>query len=42
MDKEEIIKVVLADERAKKWLEIGTLSNIIIVPNRIVNIVLKS
>ena len=42
MDKDEIIKVVLADERAKKWLEIGTLSNIIIVPNRIVNIVLKS
>ena len=42
MDKEEIIKIVLADERAKKWLETGTLSNIIVVPNRIVNIVLKS
>jgi leucyl-tRNA synthetase, eubacterial and mitochondrial family len=42
MDKEEIIKIVLADERAKKWLDTGTLSNIIVVPNRIVNIVLKS
>ncbi|MGD0342941.1 MAG: leucine--tRNA ligase, partial [Bacteroidales bacterium] len=42
MDKEEIIKIVLADERAKKWLETGTLSNIIVVPHRIVNIVVKS
>jgi leucyl-tRNA synthetase len=42
MGKEEIAKIVLADERAKKWLETGTLSNIIVVPNRIVNIVLKS
>jgi leucyl-tRNA synthetase len=42
LDKEEIIKIVLADERAKKWLDTGTLSNIIVVPNRIVNIVLKS
>jgi leucyl-tRNA synthetase len=42
MDKDEIIKIVLADERAKKWLETGTLSNIIVVPNRIVNIVIKS
>ena len=42
MSKEEIAKIVLADERAKKWLETGTLSNIIVVPNRIVNIVLKS
>jgi len=42
MDKEEIAKIVLADERAKKWLATGTLSNIIVVPNRIVNIVIKS
>jgi leucyl-tRNA synthetase len=42
MGKEEIIKNVLADERAKKWLETGTLANIIVVPNRIVNIVIKS
>jgi leucyl-tRNA synthetase len=42
LDKEEIAKIVLADERAKKWLETGTFSNIIVVPNRIVNIVLKS
>ncbi|HZL76152.1 MAG TPA: class I tRNA ligase family protein, partial [Bacteroidales bacterium] len=42
MGKEDIIKIVLADERAKKWLETGTLSNIIVVQNRIVNIVIKS
>jgi leucyl-tRNA synthetase len=42
MDKEEIIKAVLSDERAKKWLETGTVSNIIVVPNRIINIVIKS
>jgi|WetSurMetagenome_2_1015567.scaffolds.fasta_scaffold00005_9 leucyl-tRNA synthetase len=42
MDKDEIARVVLADERAKKWLATGTLSNIIVVPNRIVNIVVKS
>ncbi len=42
MDKDEIARIVLADERAKKWLATGTLSNIIVVPNRIVNIVIKS
>ena len=42
MEKEEITRIVLADERAKKWLSSGTLSNIIVVPNRIVNIVIKS
>ena len=42
MGKEEIIKNVLADERAKKWLETGSISNIIVVPNRIVNIVIKN
>jgi len=41
MSKEEIIKIVLADERTKKWLGDATPSNIIVVPNRIVNIVMK-
>ncbi len=38
---EEIIKAVLADERAKKWIGNAVPSNIIVVPNRIVNIVIK-
>jgi len=42
MAKEEITRIVLADERAEKWLSAGTLSNIIVVPNRIVNIVIKN
>lgn len=42
MDKEEISRIVLSDERARKWLETGTISNIIVVPGRIVNIVIKS
>jgi leucyl-tRNA synthetase len=42
MEKGEIIKSVMADERAKKWLETGTVTNIIVVPNRIVNVVIKS
>ena len=42
LNKEEIIKVVLTDERAKKWIGNSTPSNIIVVPNRIVNIVIKS
>jgi len=42
MGKEEIVKNVLADGRAVKWLETGTLANIIVVPNRIVNIVIKT
>ncbi len=41
MPKEEIITTVLADERAKKWIGTDIPSNIIVVPNRIVNIVLK-
>ncbi|MFH0843626.1 MAG: leucine--tRNA ligase [Bacteroidota bacterium] len=41
VDKDDIIKNVMADERAKKWLDTGTLTNIIVVPNRIVNIVIK-
>jgi leucyl-tRNA synthetase len=39
--REEIIKTVLADERAKKWIGTSVPSNIIVVPNRIVNIVIK-
>ncbi len=41
MDKDEIIKNVMSDERAKKWLDTGTLAKIIVVPVRIVNIVIK-
>lgn len=42
MSREEIIKMVLADERAHKWIGTATPSNIIVVPNRIVNIVIKN
>lgn len=42
MSKEEIIKIVLADERSKKWIGEATPSNIIVVPNRIVNIVVRN
>jgi len=42
LSKEEIIKIVLADERAQKWIGTATPSNIIVVPNRIVNIVIKN
>ena len=42
MSKDEIIEKVLADERAQKWLGTSTPSNIIVVPNRIVNIVIKN
>ena len=41
MPKEEIIKIVLADDRAKKWIGEEAPSNIIFVPNRIINIVTK-
>lgn len=41
MEKNEIIKIILADERSKKWLGENEPANIIVVPNRIVNIVLK-
>ena len=41
LTKEEIIKIVLADERAQKWMGNSTPSNIIFVPKRIVNIVIK-
>jgi leucyl-tRNA synthetase len=42
LTKEEIIKIVLDDERAKKWIGNSTPSNIIVVPKRIVNIVFKN
>jgi leucyl-tRNA synthetase len=42
LTKDEIINAVLADERAKKWIGGSTPSNIIVVPNRIVNIVIKN
>jgi leucyl-tRNA synthetase len=42
LTKEGITRIVLADERAKKWIGTASISNVIIVPNRIVNIVLKS
>jgi leucyl-tRNA synthetase len=42
LSKEEIIEAVLADERAKKWLGGTKPSNIIVVPNRIVNIVIRN
>jgi leucyl-tRNA synthetase len=41
LTKDEIIKIVLADERTIKWLGNSTPSNIIVVPCRIVNIVIK-
>ena len=41
MEKEEIIRIVLADVRTKKWLGDKPPANIIVVPNRIVNIVVK-
>ena len=41
LTKDEIIKIVLADERSHKWLGNATPSNIIVVPNRIVNVVFK-
>jgi leucyl-tRNA synthetase len=40
--KEEIITAVLADDRTKKWLGGATPANIIVVPKRIVNIVIKN
>jgi leucyl-tRNA synthetase len=42
MDKEEIGRIVLKDERAQKWLATGKLTNLIVVPNRIVNIVIRN
>jgi leucyl-tRNA synthetase len=41
MEKDDIIRMVLADERARKWMGDETPANIIVVPKRIINIVLK-
>jgi leucyl-tRNA synthetase len=41
MPREEIIKAVLADERSAKWIGVSVPSNVIVVPNRIVNVVVK-
>jgi leucyl-tRNA synthetase len=41
MARDEIIKRVIADERTKKWLGTKEPANIIVVPNRIINIVIK-
>lgn len=41
MEKEEIIKNILSDERAAKWLQEGNVEKIIVVPKRIINIVIK-
>jgi len=42
LTKDEIISIVLEDERTVKWLGGLTPANIIVVPNRIVNIVVKN
>jgi leucyl-tRNA synthetase len=39
--KEDIIKTLLSDERTIKWLGGKEPANIIVVPNRIINVVLK-
>jgi leucyl-tRNA synthetase len=41
MSKDEVIKTVLSDERAKKWIGESTPSNVVVVPGRIVNVVIK-
>ena len=39
--REEITEAVLTDDRAKKWIGTSVPSKVIVVPNRIVNIVIK-
>jgi leucyl-tRNA synthetase len=41
MGKDDIIRNVLDDERAAKWLGTSTPANVIVVPNKIVNVVIK-
>jgi leucyl-tRNA synthetase len=41
MPREEIIKAVLGDERSVKWIGAFVPSNVIVVPNKIVNVVIK-
>ena len=42
LPKDEVITAVLADDRAKKWLGEAKPANVIFVPNKIVNIVIKN
>jgi len=41
MSKEEITNAVLADERSAKWIGTSVPSNVIVVQNKIVNVVIK-
>jgi leucyl-tRNA synthetase len=41
MPADEIIKAVLADRRSAKWIGTSFPSNVIVVPNKIVNVVIK-
>jgi leucyl-tRNA synthetase len=41
MPREDIIKAVLADERSAKWIGTSAPSNVIVVPNKIVNVVIR-
>jgi leucyl-tRNA synthetase len=41
MSTDEIIKKVLSDERSAKWIGTSTPSNVIVVPKKIVNVVIK-
>jgi leucyl-tRNA synthetase len=41
MQQEEAMKIVLADERARKWIGTGTIAKVVFVPKRIINIVVK-
>jgi leucyl-tRNA synthetase len=41
MSRDEIIRNVLADERSAKWIGTAVPSNIIVVPHKIVNVVIK-
>ena len=41
MNMDEIIKTVLNDERARKWIGTAIPANVIVVPNKIVNVVIK-
>ena len=41
MQVDEIIKKVLADERSAKWIGTSTPANVIVVPKKIVNVVIK-
>ena len=39
LSREEVTRIIMADERAQKWIGDAT-PKVIVVPNRIVNIVL--